>query len=287
MKHPPRRGRIVQGMKKPEDLASENPTPSAGRHAVWDAAKYEALHTYVPRAGESLIDVLAPQAGETILDLGCGTGQLASQIAARGARVIGIDVSPTMIKRAREKYPGLDFRVADGTDLHLSERFDAVFSNAALHWMPSSRQPAVLAGIREALKPGGRFVAELGARGNIEQIVAALREALAGLGYPHAQTTNPWYFPASDEYVQLLEQAGFRVASIEVFERPTQFDGGETGMRHWLEMFAIDFLLPLSPRHREVVVRGVERRLRPKLYRDGAWWGDYRRIRLVAIKDRR
>src|SRR6266542_6970079 len=223
MKHPPRHGRIVQGMKEPEDLASENPTPSVGRHAVWDAAKYEALHTYVPRAGES------------ILDLGCGTGQLASQIAARGARVIGIDVSPTMITRAREKYPGLDFRVADGTDLHLSERFDAVFSNAALHWMPSSRQPAVLAGIREALKPGGRFVAELGARGNIEQIVAALREAFARLGYPHAQTTNPWYFPASDEYVQLLGQAGFRVASIEVFERPTQFDGGETGMRHWLE----------------------------------------------------
>jgi len=253
--------------------------------AAWDAEAYDALHRYVPRAGETLIvDVLAPRPGEPILDLGCGTGHLTSQIAARGAQVIGVDVSPAMIERARENYPGLEFRVVNGADLQVAEQFDAVFSNAALHWMPRSAQPAVLSSVYRALRPGGRLVAELGAQGNIQRIVAALRDALAALGYTHAHAISPWYFPHPDEYRQLLEQAGFRVAYLDFFDRPTRFDGGEQGMRYWLEMFAVDFLAPVAPSHREEVVREVERRLRPTLYRAGAWVGDYRRIRLKAIK---
>ncbi|MEA2640424.1 MAG: hypothetical protein QOF51_1818, partial [Chloroflexota bacterium] len=161
----------------------------------WDASRYDAEHGYVTRYGESLIDVLAPQSGERILDLGCGTGHLTHQIAERGAAVVGIDISTAMIEQARAAYPDLEFHVANAASFSFAESFDAVFSNAALHWIPATAQDAVAASIARALRPGGRLVAELGVRGNIGRIRLALEDALRSVA-PDVPVPNPWFFPS-------------------------------------------------------------------------------------------
>src|SRR2546423_311364 len=153
----------------------------ASTEKQWDASRYDDGCSFVWKHGASVIELLAPEAGERILDLGCGTGHLTAQIAARGAAVVGIDRSPEMIATARRDYPRLRFEVADAESFRFAEPFDAVFSNAAIHWMKD--QQAVAAAVWQALKPGGRFVAEFGGKGNIRSIESALRRALQAAGY--------------------------------------------------------------------------------------------------------
>src|SRR5688572_27496888 len=142
----------------------------------WDPDLYQSAHAFVWQRAADLIDILAPLPGERVLDLGCGTGQLTAQIADRGSRVLGIDRSPDMIAQARRNLPGLSFDVGDATSFTTDEPFDAVFSNATLHWV---RPPeAAVERIRAALKPGGRLVAEFGGSGNVARICDALRRAL-------------------------------------------------------------------------------------------------------------
>jgi trans-aconitate methyltransferase len=234
------------------------------------------------RGGESLVDLLAPQPGESILDVGCGTGHLTAQIAQRGAAVVGIDSSAAMVERARAAYPQLDFRLADATDLRFERAFDAVFSNAALHWIPRASQPLVGRSIARSLRDGGRLVAELGGKGNVERIVRALEATIVAMGY-HLPA-DPWCFPGVAEYAALLEEAGLEVVLAELFERPTPLDGGERGMSHWLSMFAGHFLTAVPAEKWEELVGEVERLLRPEHYRENGWIADYRRLRLVAIR---
>jgi SAM-dependent methyltransferase len=225
----------------------------------WDPGLYDSSHRFVFDYGRNLVEVLAPKPGEGILDVGCGTGHLTYEIAQSGARVTGIDKSPAMIAQARQNYPKLRFELGDVANFRSPEAFDAVFSNAALHWMIPPE--AVVRAIRAALKPGGRFVAEFGGKGNIATIIAAVG-------------SNPWYFPGIGEYAALLEAHGLEVTSAMLFERPTKLEG-EDGLRQWLEMF---FHPALTPDEVERVVR----ELRPRLNRDGAWFADYRRLRIVA-----
>jgi len=232
------------------------------RHA-WDPRLYDSTHRYVFDYGKSLLDLLAPQAGERILDLGCGTGHLTNQIAETGANVLGIDSSPEMIGQARQNYPKLKFQLANAASFQAAEPFDAVFSNAVLHWIkPPEPAAAAIAG---ALRPGGRFVAEFGGKGNIAAVVGATG-------------SNPWYFPSIGEYASLLEASGLEVDLATLFDRPTVVEG-ENGMREWLTMFFTPLLL-------EVEMQRVIAALRPKLYRDGNWVIDYRRLRIVATKGR-
>src|SRR5579862_4266048 len=135
----------------------------------WDPGRYQETAGFVAVLGEPLLELLAAKPGERILDLGCGDGALTEKIAAV-ASVVAVDASADQIKAARAR--GLDAHVMDGTKLAFENEFDAVFSNAALHWM---RDPdAVIAGVWRALKPGGRFVAECGGAGNVETIVKSL-----------------------------------------------------------------------------------------------------------------
>lgn len=226
---------------------------------TWDPGEYDAIHHYVTDYGRSLVDLLAPQAGERILDIGCGTGHLTHQIAERGAEVVGIDSSAEMIAQARQNYPKLRFELADATRYRAPEPFDALFSNAALHWI----QPpdAVAAAMAGALKPGGRLVVEFGGKGNIASVIAA-----AGL--------NPWYFPSIAEYASLLERNGIEVTSAVLFDRPTRVEG-ESGLREWLGMF---FKPPLM----EKQIQEMERELRPRLFQASGWVIDYRRLRIVG-----
>jgi trans-aconitate 2-methyltransferase len=173
----------------------------------WDVGLYDKSFGFISRYGTDLLELLRPRPGERILDLGCGTGALAAQIAARGSHVIGIDSDPDMVARAQAQYPALRFECADGGNFLLEEPVDAVFSNAALHWMKAPQ--AVIDCVARALRPGGRFVAEMGADKNVATITEALYQALAELGVDRAAVDFPWYFPRTGAYVALLEAGGF------------------------------------------------------------------------------
>jgi trans-aconitate methyltransferase len=249
---------------------------------TWDTALYGGKSAFVWKYGQGVIELLAPQSGERILDLGCGTAHLTSLIAAAGAEVIGLDKSQPMIEEARRLYPDLRFEIADATDFHLDQPFDAVFSNAAIHWMKD--QPAVTRCIWEALRPGGRFVAEFGGKGNIHAIRTAVTEAVNAAGEQVNAEPFARYYPAIGEYATLLEAQGFRVAFASHFDRPTELDEGENGLKNWLLTFADNIIDALPIDKREEVIAEVARRLKPILFRSGSWFADYRRLRIVAFK---
>jgi len=245
----------------------------------WDSALYDDKHSFVHEYGADVLDLLAPQAGERVLDLGCGTGHLTAALADAGADAVGLDASEEMLAQARARYPDLAFVRGDAREFAVEESFDAVFSNAALHWVPCEDQPAVAAAVRQALRPGGRFVAEMGGVGNVERIVAAVQTALAEAGYSVA---NPWCFPSVGEQATVLEDAGFRVTYARLFDRPTELDDGPDGLRNWLSMFGEDLFAETTAAERETVVSEVEDRLRPALFDGGTWTADYTRLRFVA-----
>jgi len=241
----------------------------------WNVALYEDKHSYVWQYGAKLLEILNPQPGESILDLGCGTGQLTAQIAATGAKVTGLDAADSAIASCRQNFPQLEFMTANGANFTVETEFDAVFSNAALHWI----QPptAVVQCIYNALKPKGRLVAEFGGKGNIKQITTAIDRAFGQPDY------DPWYFPSIGEYSSLLEQQRFRVDSAVLFPRPTKLDG-EKGLANWLKMFAKDRFQKVSEDTKANLIKQIEAELRPSLHHDGHWWADYCRIRIMATK---
>jgi trans-aconitate methyltransferase len=247
----------------------------------WNTALYEDKHAFVWQYGENLLQFLNPQPGESILDLGCGTGQLTEKIAQAGAEVMGIDQAPAMIEKARENYPHIRFDVANAKNFHVDKPLDAVFSNAVLHWVKEADE--AIASIHQSLKPGGRFVAEFGGKGNVQAIATALESALEAINIS-PQALNPWYFPSIGEYASLLEQQGFDVTNAILFARPTPLTEGEAGMANWIKMFASTFLTGLSSEQQIQIIRVVEEYLKPTLYQEGTWTADYRRIRIVAIK---
>lgn len=247
----------------------------------WDPALYDQRHNFVTRGGQPLLDLLDAKPGERMLDLGCGTGHHVRQLADRGVVAIGLDSAPDMIAAAQAAYPDLEFRVADGTDFRVEAPFDAVFSNAALHWM--TRPASVAACVAAALRPGGRFVAEMGGKGNIMTIAQAAREAIADL--LRIEIRHRWYFPSPGEYAGLLEGAGFEVRAMWLFDRPTPLEGDE-GMLNWMRMFGGGLFPGVPDGALPEAMRLAERRLRDSpLYAGGRWVADYRRLRFVAVKN--
>jgi trans-aconitate methyltransferase len=249
----------------------------SGSGQTWDPARYERNARFVSDLGAPVVELLAARPGERILDLGCGDGALTERLVAMGCDVVGVDGSAAQAEGARRR--GLDARVADGEALAFAAEFDAVFSNAALHWM--RRADAVIDGVWRALRPGGRFVGEMGGHGCVQAIVDALVAALAARGVD-AATVNPWYFPAVDDYRGRLERRGFRVDHAVLFPRPTPLPGDVGG---WLETFAEPFAAPLPPAARPGFFADVQERLRPRLCdADGRWTADYVRLRFAATK---
>lgn len=246
----------------------------------WNAALYQSSHGFVWEYGRDLLQLLAAQRGERILDLGCGTGQLTGEIARMGAEVTGADNSPDMIAQARHNFPEIRFEVADARSLTFHEEFDAVFSNAALHWVPDPN--AAAASIARALKPGGRFVAELGGKGNNAAVLEAAFRALTDLGVPEGARQTPWYFPSVGEYTPVLERHGLEVTFAALFDRPTRLEGGAQGLADWITMFGARLTTALDPARLPEFVRLFEQYAEPRLFRDGAWIVDYRRLRIAA-----
>lgn len=263
-------------MNSQPDMTS---TPSPNQ---WNAKLYDSKHSFVYQFGTGLIELLSPKTGEYILDLGCGTGHLTNKIATNGAEVIGIDNSAPMIEQARNSYPNLDFQLADASNLQFTNKFDAIFSNAVLHWIKEPEK--VIASIYNALKPGGRFVAEFGGQGNTKAIVAAIEQAIQAAGYP-ANKLNPWYYPSIAEYGTLLEKRNLQLTFATLFERPTPLEQGDKGLENWLRMFANSFLAVLPTDKQINIIADIENQLRPSLYQNGTWVADYRRLRIVAFKE--
>jgi len=248
----------------------------------WNSALYQSTHSFVWEYGRDLLELLAPKAGERILDVGCGTGQHASDVAQSGAEVIGVDASQEMIASARANFPNLRFEVADATALPFQNEFDAVLSNAALHWIRD--QQGAIASISRALKPGGRFVFEMGGHLNLHRVLEAAYESLVEMGVETPQNCNPWCFPTIGRYATLLEQHGFEVRFATLFDRPTELKDGERGFAAWIEMFGAFALSAVSPEQQPELIRRWEDIARPKLFRNGLWVLDYRRLRMLAMK---
>lgn len=240
----------------------------------WTSEAYRENAAYVPALGAAVFALLDPRPGERILDVGCGEGSLTEKIVAAGAAVVGIDASPEMIAGAAAR--GLDARLIDAEQLPFEREFDAVFSNAALHWVRN--HDAMLAGVHRALKPGGRFVAEFGGHGNIAAIQIAIRAVLSRRGW---ETNIRRYYATEGEYTERLVRHGFSVMQIALIPRPTPLP---TGIRGWLETFERATIDTIPDVERESFVQEVEELLRPEICdSNGQWTAHYIRLRFKAM----
>lgn len=247
---------------------------------TWDAERYARNARFVSDLGAPVVELLAPKPGERILDLGCGDGALTEKLLALGCTVLGVDASENFVDAARAR--GIEVQHMDGEHLSFASEFDAVFSNAALHWM--KRADAVIDGVWRALKPGGRFVGEMGGDGCVATIVTALNAALARRGID-GDRLNPWYFPTVEDYRHRLEARGFDVTWIALIPRPTPLPGDVTG---WLETFAVSFTSALPEKDRPNFLADVQEALRPRLCdATGNWTADYVRLRFAATKPKK
>lgn len=243
----------------------------------WNPELYTGKHAFVWQLAGSLVEMLAPQPGERILDVGCGTGELTATIAESGAEVIGLDNSPSMLDEARRQYPAMEFQQRDAHDFTCDTQFDAVFSNAALHWV--TRPTEVAHCISACLKPGGRFVAEFGGKGNVQHLTHSA--SAASLQVIDTEIPHPWYFPDIAEFASLLKSVGLEVTQAHLFDRPVPLEGDE-GLRSWLQMFGSQWLDKIPAEQNDEFFRHAEDAARSELLRDGQWYADYRRIRVVA-----
>jgi trans-aconitate methyltransferase len=241
----------------------------------WNPAQYDKNARFVSDLGMPVVALLAPQSGERILDLGCGDGALTIKLADFGCTLVGVDSSPEMVRAA--KTLGLDAHIGDGQSLRFANEFDAVFSNAALHWMKYPER--VIAGVWRALRPGGRFVGEFGGYGNVDTIVRTLEAALSAR---RIVADSPWFFPRPEEYRELLEANGFVVKTIDLIPRPTLLPGDVGG---WLDTFAQPYISALPAVEKQSFVSEVVEALRRLLCdANGNWYADYVRLRFFAVK---
>lgn len=265
-----------------KDQGVKDLSATVGLGQRWDTVAYAAHGRFVARLASGVVELLAPKAGERILDVGCGDGALTEQLAATGALVTGVDASPTMVAAARQLSAASahPFTVdhSNATELPYRAQFEAVFSNAALHWMRDAA--AVLGSVRRALVPGGRFVAEMGGQGNIAAIRTALQAVLGRYGID-AEETAASFFPSPAVYRRLLEGAGFRVEWMELIPRPTPLPDG---MEVWLNTFRNGVLDLLPAEERAAAVKETMALLRPILAdAEGNWTADYVRLRFHAV----
>lgn len=249
----------------------------------WKPELYNEKHSFVYNYGENLIQLLEPKENERILDLGCGSGQLTFKINELVRETIGIDKSAEMIADAKSKFPNIEFLVKDAENFKFDKKFDSVFSNATLHWVKNYKDS--IKSMYENLKPNGKIVVEFGGKGNVQTIVKQLRESLKSRNYLNQSELNLWYFPSIGEYSTELELAGFKVIFAEHYNRPTKLADENSGIKDWISMFAENFFIGVAENHIEEIKNEVQESVKEECLIDGKWFADYKRIRVIAIKN--
>lgn len=248
----------------------------------WNPELYDNKHDFVFKFGEEIVKLLNPQKNETILDIGCGTGDLTKKIAELSGKVIGIDNSNEMIQTAQKKYPEISFIHADAKDFQIDNKFDAIFSNAVLHWIPQA--DTMVQNANRHLKIGGRYVVEFGGKGCNYSIISTLKEQLdkKGLDYPGIESVL--YFPSVSQYSTILENNGFEVNLALLFDRPTELKGGINGLHNFIEMFLNWLFKNVSDSDKLTIIERTIEILKSQIFNGTSWIADYRRIRIVAHK---
>lgn len=249
---------------------------------IWNAGMYTGKYAFVYEYGNSLIELLKPQKGERILDVGCGTGQLTAKIGELCKEAVGIDASAEMIEKAKLLFPDTVFEVADAANFKFNVPFDAVFSNAALHWVKDYK--GAIRCMHNCLKQGGRLVLEMGGKGNVKHITDTLREVLTINGYTENASFEQWFFPSISNYTTALEEAGFEVSLAHLYDRPTLLADEKTGILDWLTMFGETYFENIPKEKALEIKEEVQSFLKPVLFKEGNWYADYRRLRIVAYK---
>jgi len=242
----------------------------------WDAAAYDRDFGFVTEYGRDLLSLLEVPAPACVIDVGCGTGVHAAELAARGYDVVGVDLDAAMLERARVEHPEVTFLAGDVQTLHLDRRFDAAISNAALHWMPD--QAAALRAIRALLRPGAQFVAEMGGKRNVETVDDALTNSVAALGLPSPRIRK--FFPSVAEEAALLEAAGFEISLMTWFPRPTPLVPGQTPA-DWTRLFRAD-VWDAVPAGQHAELATLVDHACARLWSGNGWSIDYWRLRWVC-----
>lgn len=245
----------------------------------WDAKSYSEHFSFVPQYGRDLIELLDEKKLK-ILDLGCGGGNLTKEICDRGHEVTGIDLSQNQIEFAKKCYPEIKFFVSDALALDFDQEFDAVISNAVLHWIDERNQPLAAKNVLNCLKKGGQFVFEMGGAGNNALIHGELERQFAKRGLKYEM---PFFFPSVGQYSSLLEGVGFKVVYALLFDRPTPLEG-ENGLKDWMDTFVKAPFYGLDKSISDDIKLCAQTALKDKLYRNGVWYADYVRLRMKAVK---
>ncbi|MCF6169011.1 class I SAM-dependent methyltransferase [Lutibacter sp.] len=251
---------------------------------TWNPELYNNKHSFVYNYGENLIELMNPKKEERILDLGCGSGQLTFKISEFVNEVIGLDKSPEMIADAKSKFKNIEFIVADASNFTFDKKFDTIFSNAVLHWV--TNYEGAIKSMYKNLNDNGKIVLEFGGKGNVQKIINQLRISLEKRGYLKQSKLQLWYFPSIAEYTTKLESAGFRVLMGQHFDRPTELAKKNTGIKDWISMFANSFFENVTTKHIEEIKNEVQEKIKVACFINGKWVADYKRIRIVAIKEK-
>lgn len=250
----------------------------------WNTQLYNDKHAFVYDYGVSLIELLNPKSNERILDLGCGSGELSYNINELCSEVIGLDKSQEMIQNAIDKFPLVDFQVGNASDFNFNLPFDAIFSNAALHWVTNYRE--AIKCMRNNLKEGGRLVVEFGGKDNVKTITNQLRKSLLKRNYRSQSELALWYFPSIGQYTSALESEGLMVTFAKWYDRPTELADEDSGIKDWLRMFGKPFFKGVKGSDVEQIMTEIQDCLKPALFSNGKWYADYKRIRVVAHKQK-
>lgn len=246
----------------------------------WDTKDYTDHFSFVHQYGEDVISLLDVPQGSFVVDLGCGNGALSQKLSDKGFRVLGMDASAEMIATAKAAHPDLSFVQGDAAEFTLSEKADAIFSNAVFHWIDADRQETLLENVSGQLKTGGCLVCEFGGKGCAEAVHSGLEAVFQA---HHLQYPRTFYFPTIGEYAPLLERCGLRVEYAILFDRPT-VQQTEDGLIDWINMFVKKPFEGMPPTLKQEILDETRERLRGNLFLDGTWMIDYVRIRIKARK---
>jgi len=248
----------------------------------WNVELYNEKHGFVYQYGSDLVQLLDPKSGERILDLGCGSGQLSNEISSFTDQVIGIDSSREMIETSKALFKNIDFYQMDAASFSFTEAFDAIFSNAVLHWVKD--QKTASQNMFRHLKTGGRLVVEFGGAGNVATITDAIKSCLEERGFLENAGQERWYFPSISTYATLLEEVGFEVVTARLYDRPTLLESKNDGIKDWIEMFGAHFFEGIGQKDKNDILDEVQNKVQSSCFKEGNWYADYRRIRVVAYK---